>query len=154
MLPCPKAALQCPRFVCGCLSPKLILQVYPRDIQKVPCICRLVISLPFWYTICIPYCLENNDGYVSPLRHLVAMCCGRWLFLLTRGEGEHPPDQPWSFCCPQVRLDKRAPYWDRDSRVLSGRNMNQMKALGFHFKKKMPLAAPFVFGCMGGQAFY
>lgn len=154
MLPCPKAALQCLGFVCGSLSPKFILQADPRVIKKVPYICRLAVSLPSWYIIHIPYYLKNNDGHMSPLRHLVRICCGHWLFLLTRQEVEHSPDQPLRFCYPQVRLDKSAPYWDRDRRVLSGRNMNQMKALGFHFKRKMPLAAPFVFGCMGGQAFY
>lgn len=149
-----KAALQCPGFVCVSLSPKFILQADPTGIQMVLYICRLAVSLPFWYTIGIPYCLENNDCHMAPLRHLVCMCCGCWLFLLTRGEVEHSPYRPQSFCCLQVRLDKSAPYWDRDRRVLSGRNMSQMKALGFHFKRKMPLAAPFVFGCMGGQAFY
>jgi len=129
--------------------------------------CRLILGIFKWFSpsvhwlfLCLsdilymPYCLKNNDGHVSSLRHLVRMCYGRWLFLLSRGEAEHSADQPQSFCYPQVRLDKSAPYWDRGRRVLSGRNMNQMKALGFHFKRKMPLAAPFVFGCMGGQAFY
>lgn len=143
-----------PGFVCGSLSQKFILQADPKVTQTVLYICRLTVPLPFSSIICITYCLKNNDGHMSPSRHLVHMCCGHWLFLLTRWEVEHSAHQLQSFCYPQARLDKSAPYGDRGRRVLSGRNMNQIKALGFHFKRKMPLAAPFVFGCMGGQAFY
>lgn len=151
MLPCPKAALQCPGFVCGSPSPKFILQVCPRIFKLFPTYVSWLFPC-FYDLLCT--CLKNNGGAISSLRHLVWLCGGCLLFLLTRWEVEHSPDQPPSSCNPQVRLDKSAPYWDRDRRVLSGRNMNQMKALGFHFKIKMPLAAPFVFGCMGGQEFH
>lgn len=154
MLPSPKAALQCPGFVCGSPSPKLISQVHPRIFRMFP----TCVSLLFPCSsdlLCTSYCLKNNGGHMSPLRHLVlTSVLWLWLFLLTRWKVEQSPDQPQSSCHPQVRPDNSAPYWDRDRRVLSGRNMNQMNALGFHFKRKKPLAASFVFGCMGGQAFH
>lgn len=100
---CPQAALHCPGFVCGSLSPEFILQADPRDIQTVPYSCMLAGSLAFWYIMCIPYCLKNNDGRMSPLRNLLFMCCGRWLFLLSRGE-QSPP---------QIGLRaSAAPEWD------------------------------------------
>lgn len=142
MLPCPKAASECPEFVCGSLSPKFILQADPRDIQMVPYISKLTLSLPFWYIVCIPYCLKNNDGRMSALRHLVCMCSGRWYFLLTTWEAERSPDQPQSFCYPQVRVDKRTPYCDRDRRILSGRNMNQMLSFGIPLQKGDAISSP------------
>lgn len=45
---------------------------------------------------------------MSPLRNLVQLRCGCWLFLLTRQEVEHSPDQPQSSYHPQVRLDNSA----------------------------------------------